>query len=103
MSKKNHLQRKKVFSHSLVKTKSRGQKSGTPGKDIMEYKDWLSHAEGREEIERFLKNEAYSFLLSEGLIGKFLEYRNTSQQSKQQGAAYFLAVNANLRGLWIDA
>lgn len=104
MSKKNRLQSKKrVASHSLATAKSGGEQYGTLEKKCLEYKDKLSQAEGSEKIERFLKNEAYSFLLSEGLIDKFLEYRNTSQQTKQQWAAYFLSVNANLGGLWIDA
>lgn len=104
MSKKNRLQSKKrVASHSLATAKSGGEQYGTLEKKCLEYKDKLSQAEGNEKIERFLKNEAYSFLLSEGLIDKFLEYRNTSQQTKQQWTAYVLSVNANLRGLWIDA
>ena len=104
MSKKNRLQSKKrVASHSLATAKSGGEQYGTLEKKSLEYKDKLSQADGNEEIERFLKNEAYSFLLSEGLIDKFLEYRNTSQQTKQQRAEYFLSVNANLGGLWIDA
>lgn len=104
MSKKNHLQNKrKVSFHSLATAKNGGEQYRTLEKKCLEYKDKLSLAEGREEIERFLKNEAYSFLLAEGLLDKFLEYRDTSQQTKQQATAYYLSINANLGGLWIDA
>ena len=98
MSKKR--QKKRVLSNSRTPNNRVGLYDMLEAK-YRAYKDKCSFVEGREEIERFLKNEAYSFLLAEGIIDKFLEYRE-AQQTKQQGAAYFLVVNANLEGLWID-
>lgn len=62
----------------------------------------LREAENGEEVERFLKNEAYSFILAEGLTDKFLEYRKTSHRSKHQEALYNLTIGAGIGGLWID-
>ena len=62
----------------------------------------LREAEEGEEIERFLKNEVYSFLLSEGLTDKFLEYRSMNNRTKHQEALYNLTMGADLSGLWID-
>lgn len=96
--------KQKILSRTLGTARGRGEQYGTLEKENKELKEKLSQAEGRESIELFLKNEAYSFLLSEGLIDKFLEYRKNSQtSSKQQAAAYFLTISANLGGLWIDA
>ena len=55
-----------------------------------------------ERIERRLKNEAYSFLLSEGLLEKFLEYRTNFHRTKSQETYYRLTMSANIEGAWID-
>ena len=70
-----------------------------------EYKDILDKLEKAEEgeaVEKHLKNEAYAFLLSEGLMEKFLEFREPFHRTRAQGALYNLVAEANLGGLWID-
>lgn len=55
-----------------------------------------------ERIERYLKNEAYAFLLAEGLLDKFLEFRETFHRTKPQEVLFSLVAEANMGGLWID-
>ena len=62
----------------------------------------LKEAEEGEVIEKMLKNEAYGFILSEGLLDKFLEYREHFHRTKAQDALYNLIAEAHLGGLWID-
>lgn len=62
----------------------------------------LSIALGGEELEKLLKNEAYAFLLSEGLLEKFLEFRSMCHRTRSQEAHFKLITEANLEGLWID-
>lgn len=62
----------------------------------------LGEANEGEEIERTLKNEVYSFLLSEGLLEKFLEYRTNFHRTKSQETYYRLTMSANIEGAWID-
>lgn len=64
--------------------------------------DSLEDARTGELLEKHLKNEAYSFLLSEGLLEKFLEFRTTFHRSRHQEALYGLVMKENLGGLWID-
>ncbi|MBQ1348313.1 MAG: hypothetical protein IIY58_02990 [Aeriscardovia sp.] len=62
----------------------------------------LNDAIGGEQIEKRLKNEAYAFLLAEGLLDKFLEFREHYHRTKAQEALYTLVDEADLGGLWID-
>ncbi len=62
----------------------------------------LSDTEKGERIEKYLKNEAYAFILSEGLLNKFLEFRTPLHRSKPQDVFFNLVAEADLRGLWID-
>ena len=62
----------------------------------------LSETKEGYAIERFLKNEAYAFLLAEGLLNKFLEFREHFHRTKAQEVLYNLVAEAKLGGLWID-
>ena len=70
-----------------------------------EHKETLEKLEESKEgevVERLLKNEAYAFLLAEGLIDKFLEFREPYHRTKAQDALYNLVSEADMGGLWID-
>lgn len=70
---------------------------------LEELREQLTSAEDRECIERFLKNEAYAYIMAEGLLDKFLEFRTTSlYRTKVQESHYKSVMDANLGGLWID-
>ena len=75
-----------------------------PGEEnLEEMREQLISAEDRERIERFLKNEAYAYIMAEGLLDKFLEFRATSlYRTKKQESTYKPVMEANLGGLWID-
>ncbi len=55
-----------------------------------------------ETLEKYLKNEAYAFILAEGLLDKFLEFREPFHRTKAQGALFNLVAEAQIGGLWID-
>ena len=55
-----------------------------------------------ETLEKYLKNEAYAFLLAEGLLDKFLEFREPFHRTKAQDALFKLVAEAQMGGLWID-
>lgn len=71
-------------------------------KKHQETQDKLEATEEGEVIEKLLKNEAYAFLLAEGLIDKFLEFRENFHRTKAQEVLYNLVTEASLGGLWID-
>ncbi len=71
-------------------------------KDYEEALQKLSEAQREANLERLFKNEAYAFLLDEGLLDKFLEFRTSFHRTKSQDAHYFLVIEADLSGLWID-
>ena len=62
----------------------------------------LSEAEEDGSLERLLKNEAYAFLLSKGLLEEFLEFRSEFHRSRSQEAQYSLVTEADREGLWIE-
>lgn len=62
----------------------------------------VAESDEGERIERYLKNEAYAFLLAEGLLDKFLEFRETFHRTKPQEVLFSLVTEANMGGLWID-
>lgn len=55
-----------------------------------------------EGTERVLKNEAYAFLLSEGLVDKFIDFRETFHRSRAQEAYWKLVSQADLDGYWLE-
>ena len=71
-------------------------------KTIKETQEKLQEAKEGERIEKHLKNEAYAFLLAEGLLDKFLEFREHFHRTKAQDALYSLVAEADQGGLWID-
>ena len=75
-----------------------------PGEEnLEEMREQLISAEDRERIERFLKNEAYAYIMAEGLLDTFLDFRTTSlYRTKKQESIYKPVMEANLGGLWID-
>lgn len=73
------------------------------GYNLEELREQLISAEDRERIERFLKNEAYAYLISEGLLDKFLWFRSSSlHRTEKQENAYKPITEANLGGLWFE-
>ena len=52
--------------------------------------------------EKLLKNEAYAFLLSEGLVDKFIDFRETFHRSRAQEAYWRLVSQADLDGYWLE-
>ena len=71
-------------------------------KEYKEALEMLTEAEEATKVEKHLKNEAYCFILAEGLLDKFLEFRETFHRTKAQEALYNLVAEASLGGLWID-
>lgn len=71
-------------------------------KDCIKLKEELSFMEDRATIEKFLKNEAYAFLISEGLLDKFLAFPEAEQRTKTQDAIYTLVSATDLIGFWIE-
>lgn len=67
-----------------------------------ELEEALTEEEEGRRLERYLKNEAYAFLLAEGLLDKFLEFREPYHRTKPQGTLFYLVSEADLGGLWID-
>ena len=65
-------------------------------------KEKLSFIESDDIIEKFLKNEAYAFLLSENLLDKFLVFREATKRTKTQETIFNLVIAAELTGLWIE-
>lgn len=71
-------------------------------KEYEDILDKLEKAEEGEAVEKHLKNEAYAFLLAEGHIEKFLEFREHFHRTRAQEVLYNLVTEASLGGLWID-
>lgn len=109
--------------------KANGEMEDKHQKEIQQYKDGVERAEqaakqaitefnGVNEIlsqvkedlnsereensrERLLKNEAYAFILSEGLIDKFLDFREPFHRTRSQDISYNLAIMADIPDFWI--
>ena len=95
-------QKKQQLSHleEAIKTSERHYEE--LNKEHQETLKQLSEVKEGETIERYLKNEAYAFLLAEGLLDKFLEFREHFHRTKPQDALYNLVAEAGMGGLWID-
>ena len=102
MKKKKSRISENVFSRIRQRARRKEEELRNLESEYLNTLKELEEAEGGEEVECFLKNEAYSFILSEGLTDKFLEYRKTSHRSKHQEALYNLTIGAGMAGLWID-
>ena len=90
------------FSNIESKLKESEEKYQKLYEENEKTKEKLSRLESKEDVEKYLKNEAYSFLLAEGSLDKFLDFRETFHRTKAQEALYNLVIEADLGGLWID-
>lgn len=61
----------------------------------------LSNTKEKLDEERLLKNEAYAFILSEGLIDKFLDFREPFHRTRSQDIHYNLTIRADFPDFWI--
>jgi predicted PP-loop superfamily ATPase len=101
MSKNKKKRKQPSHQESTIKqTEEKLQE--TQEKLYQEALERLKKAEEGEEVEKLLKNEAYAFLLAEGLMDKFLDFREYFQRTKAQNALYNLVAEASLGGLWVD-
>jgi len=92
----------KQLSHLERALKQSEKKYEELEKQLKETQEKLQEAKEGYVVERLLKNEAYGFILSEGLLDKFLEYREYFHRTKAQNALYNLVAEASLGGLWVD-
>ena len=102
MSKKNKSQNGKRLSQIKDANKPSEKYCEVLSRELKETQEELNETKDGERIEKRLKNEAYAFLLAEGLLDKFLEFREHFHRTKAQDALYTLTAEANLGGLWID-
>lgn len=100
--RKNKKKRKQLSHLESVIKQSEEKLQETQEKLYQEALERLKKAEEGEEVEKLLKNEAYAFLLAEGLMDKFLDFREYFQRTKAQNALYNLVAEASLGGLWVD-
>lgn len=98
----NKNKRLRGAANRLPKINTQYSNSRHTEKEYEEALQKLSEAQSGENMERLYKNEAYAFLLSEGLLDKFLEFRTSFHRTKTQEANYLLVTQADLCGLWID-
>lgn len=80
----------------------KGKRKGELKEEYQKVLEELTEIKEGEKIEKYLKNEAYAFLLAEGLLDKFLEFRERFHRTKAQDALYSLVAEADMGGLWID-
>lgn len=71
-------------------------------KEYKEALDKITIYETGEAIEKYLKNLAYAFIVSEGLLERFFDFMDPHHRDKRQEAIYSLTMEAELGGLWID-
>ncbi len=101
MSKSKRTRKQPTTLEDIIARESKEWYENQP-KEYKEALQQLSETEDRERVERYLKNEAYAFLLAEGLLDKFLEFRETFHRTKPQEALFSLVAEADMGGLWID-
>ena len=68
---------------------------------IKAYDKLCSETREKYELEKCLKNEAYAFILSEGLLDKFLDFREPLHRTRSQEIHYTLTTASDLPGEWI--
>lgn len=102
MSKNRKKGLEQQLTHLQNAIKQSEQNFEELAKEHQETQEKIHDLETGESIEKFLKNEAYAFLLAEGLLDKFLDFRETFHRTKAQDALYNLVAEADLGGLWID-
>ena len=70
-------------------------------KILSEVKEELNNERDENSEERLYKNEAYAFILSEGLLDKFLDFREPLHRTRSQEIHYTLTTASDLPGEWI--
>ena len=70
-------------------------------KILSEVKEELNNERDENSEERLYKNEAYAFILSEGLLDKFLDFREPLHRTRSQEIHYSLTTASDLPGEWI--
>lgn len=100
MSKRNQYQKKN--SSLEDKRKKAEDRYKSLRDELTELKEQLSDMDTRETIENFLKNEAYAFLISEGLLDEFVVFREGSARTRSQNEIYNLVTSIAKKGLWIE-
>ncbi len=93
---------KKQLSHLEETIKKNEQKYEELKAEHQKALETIQTAIEGETLEKYLKNEAYAFLLAEGLLDKFLEFREPFHRTKAQDALFNLVAEAQMGGLWID-
>ena len=58
-------------------------------------------AVGEMTLEASLKNEAYGFIMSHGLLDDFIAYRTQEKKDPMEAALEFLLTDAEANGDWI--
>lgn len=102
MSKKKKNQKGKQLSHLEGAIKQSEKNYEELAREHEETLKELQKVRECKQIEKQLKNEAYAYLLAEGLLDKFLDFREHFHRTKPQEALYTLVEEADLGGLWID-
>ena len=93
---------KKQLSHLEETIKKNEQKYEELKVEHQKALECIQTATEGETLEKYLKNEAYAFILAEGLLDKFLDFREPFHRTKAQGALFNLVAEAQIGGLWID-
>ena len=68
---------------------------------LSQVKEELNNERDENSEERLYKNEAYAFILSEGLLDKFLDFREPLHRTRSQEIHYTLTTASDLPGEWI--
>ena len=68
---------------------------------LSQVKEDLNSEREENSEERLYKNEAYAFILSEGLLDKFLDFREPLHRTRSQEIHYTLTTASDLPGEWI--
>ena len=68
---------------------------------LSQVKEELNNQMDESSEERLYKNEAYAFILSEGLLDKFLDFREPLHRTRSQEIHYTLTTASDLPGEWI--
>ena len=68
---------------------------------LSQVKEDLNSEREENSEERLYKNEAYAFILSEGLLDKFLDFREPLHRTRSQEIHYTLTTASDLPGEWV--
>ena len=68
---------------------------------LSQVKEDLNSEREENSEERLYKNEAYAFILSEGLLDKFLDFLEPLHRNRSQEIHYTLTTASDLPGEWV--